>query len=107
MTTRPASSYFAAHALMYGSARRLLIQEYVQKLTSTTLPRSDLLLNGVELSQATAPFKSGIRPSSPVPDAIATTPLIRAVAEIQRTKFFIRHPQIASASPPAASRQAS
>src|ERR1700730_15353825 len=94
MTTRPASSYFAAHALMYGSSRRLLTQEYVKKLTSTPLPRRDFLLNGVELSQATAPSKSGIRPSSPVPDAIATTPLIRAVAEIQRARFFITKPPI-------------
>src|SRR4029077_12780113 len=74
ITTRPASLYFAAQAFMYGSSRRLLMHEYVQKLTSTTLPRSDLLLNGVELSQATAPSNSGIRPSSPSPDAIPTTP---------------------------------
>src|SRR6476661_6788696 len=83
ITTRPASLYFAAHAFMYGSSRRLLMHEYVQKLTSTTLPRSDLLLNGVELSQATAPSKSGIFPSSPAPDAIATTPQRRAAAPIQ------------------------
>src|SRR5262245_38382588 len=57
-------------------------------LTSTTLPRSDLLLIGEELSQATAPSKSGIRPSSRIPDAIATTALIRDVAEIQNARFF-------------------
>src|ERR1700683_3976227 len=74
ITTRPASLYFAAHAFMYGSSRRLLMQEYVQKLTSTTFPRSALPLNGAELSQVTAPSKSGIRPSSRVPDAAATTP---------------------------------
>ena len=54
---------------MYGSSRRLLMHEYVQKLTSTTFPRSALLLKGAELSHATAPSKSGIRPSSPNPDA--------------------------------------
>src|ERR1700678_3808509 len=88
ITTRPASLYFAAQASMYGSSRRLLMHEYVQKLTSTTLPRSDLLLNGVELSQDTAPSKSGILPSSPVPDAI-TTPQIRAAAPDQKTRFCI------------------
>src|SRR5258708_38711256 len=70
ITTSPASLYFAAQAFTYGSSRRLLIHEYVQKLTSTTLPRSALLLSGGELSQPTAPSKSGIRPSSPAPDAI-------------------------------------
>src|ERR1051325_7463946 len=69
ITTRPASLYFAAHAFMYGSSRRLLMQEYVQKLTSTTFPRSDLPLNPAEFSQPTAPSKSGIRPSSPIADA--------------------------------------
>src|SRR5512140_974450 len=79
ITTSPASLYFPAQAFMYGSSLRLLMHEYVQKLTSTTLPRSALLLNGGEFSQATAPFKSGIPPSSPAPDAI-TTPQMRAVA---------------------------
>jgi hypothetical protein len=60
-------------AFMYGSSRRLLMHEYVQKLTSTTFPRSDLLRNGAELSQSTAPSKSGIGPSSPAPDAIVTS----------------------------------
>src|SRR5215471_163241 len=89
MTTRPASLYFAAHAFMYGSSRRLLMQEYVQKLTTTTLPRNTFAFNGTELSQATAPSKSGIRPSSPDPDAIATTPPMRAVAPIQKARRFI------------------
>src|ERR1700722_2583651 len=80
ITIKPASLYFAAQACMYGSSRRLLMHEYVQKLTSTTLPRSDLLLKGAEFSHATAPSKSGIRPSSPGPDAIATTPLTSAAA---------------------------
>src|SRR5579872_5279937 len=71
MTTKPASLYFAAQAFMYGSSRRLLMHEYVQKLTSTTFPRSALLVNGEELSHVTAPSKSGIGPSSPVPAAIA------------------------------------
>src|ERR1700724_863474 len=89
MTTRPASLYFAAQAFMYGSSRRLLMHEYVQKLTSTTFPRSDLLLKGGELSQATAPSKLGIGPSSPAADAIATTPQMIAMAEIQKARFFI------------------
>src|SRR5579862_2339203 len=89
ITTSPASLYFAAQAFMYGSSRRLLMHEYVQKLTSTTLPRSDLLLNGAEFSQSVTPSRSGIRPSSPGPDAIATTAEIRAAAPIQNASFFI------------------
>src|ERR1700733_15733035 len=93
ITTRPASLYFAAHAFMYGNSRRLLMQEYVQKLTSTTFPRSALLLKGAELSQATAPSRSGIRPSSPAPDAIATPPQMRAAAAPDhKTRFFITVP---------------
>jgi hypothetical protein len=59
------------------------MHEYVQKFTSTTFPRSDLLLNGAELSQATAPSKSGIGPSSPAPDAITATPQMRIAVPIQ------------------------
>src|SRR6266851_3328687 len=84
ITTRPASLYFAAQAFMYGSSRRLLMHEYVQKLTSTTFPRTALLLNGAELSHATAPSKSGIRPSSPVPDAIATSGEAIATAPLRK-----------------------
>src|SRR5580658_277737 len=40
------------------------MQEYVQKSITTTLPRRDLLLNGGELIQPTAPLRSGIGPSS-------------------------------------------
>src|SRR5215467_8539265 len=88
-TTRPASLYFAAQAFMYGSSRKLLMHEYVQKLTSTTFPRNALPLNGPELSHATAPSKSGIRPSSRAPDATGATPPARAVAVIQKARFFI------------------
>jgi hypothetical protein len=59
---------------------------YVQKLTSTTLPRSDFAVSGPELSQPTAPFNSGIAagrwlcekstaPTSPA--TIAKTPILR------------------------------
>src|SRR5215831_4282341 len=89
ITTRPAFLYFAAHAFMYGSSRRLLMHEYVQKLTSTTFPRRALLLNGPELSHATAPSKSGIGPSSRVPEATPATPPTRAAAVIQKARFFI------------------
>src|SRR5262249_55518264 len=80
ITTRPASLYFAAHAFIYGSSRRLLIHEYVQKLTSTTFPCSALLFNGAELIQASAPSKPGDGPSSPLADAIATIPPTTAIA---------------------------
>ena len=36
--TSPASLYFSAHARTYGIARRQLMQEYVQKSTTITLP---------------------------------------------------------------------
>jgi hypothetical protein len=71
-SVRPASLYLAAQAFIYGSSRRLLMHEYVQKLTSTTFPRRARRMKGAELSHAAAPSKSGIRPSSRVPDAIAT-----------------------------------
>src|SRR5947209_5936046 len=38
---------------------------------------------------ATARSKSGIGPSSAAPDAIATTPQMRAAALIQKARFFI------------------
>ena len=41
------------------------MQEYVQKSMRTTLPRRDFAVNGGELSQAMAPLKSGMGPSSP------------------------------------------
>jgi hypothetical protein len=59
------------------------MQEYVQKLTSTTFPRNPWLLNGAELSHATAPSREGIRPSSLVPEAIAATPPARAMAPMK------------------------
>src|ERR1700733_10339727 len=90
MTTSPASLYLAAQAFMYGSSRRLLMHEYVQKLISTTFPSRDLLLNGVELSQLTAPSKLGIRPSSPAPEAIMATPQSIATALNECGKFIIR-----------------
>src|SRR5450755_1633667 len=40
------------------------MQEYVQKSISTTLPRKESRVRGAELIQATAPFRSGIGPSS-------------------------------------------
>src|SRR5262249_18785219 len=74
---------------MYGSSRRLLMQEYVQKFTSTTFPRSVLPVRGGELSHSMAPSKSGSRPSSPIPDAIAITTKIKTAAPIQWVRFFM------------------
>src|SRR5207244_1666874 len=62
----------------------------------TTLPSNELLLRGVDLSQPTAPFKSAMRPSSPVPDAIVTRPQMRAAAPIQRARFFMTKTPIAT-----------
>src|ERR1700722_9714159 len=67
------------------------MHEYVLKLTSTTLPRSALSLNGAELSQLTAPSRSGMRLSSIFPDAIATAPQMRAAAPIPKVRLFIRN----------------
>src|SRR5712691_7268391 len=86
ITTSPASLYLAAQLLMYGIGRSELIHVYVQKLTSTTLPRSDFVLSAPELNQPTAPPRLGMdvgrwlcektkAPTSPV--AIAKTPILR------------------------------
>src|SRR5580765_6286487 len=64
ITTRPESRYFAAQLLMYGCGRSELMQVYVQKDTSTTLPCKEARPRDGELSQPTAPSKSGARPSS-------------------------------------------
>src|SRR5436190_1806006 len=48
---------------MYGNARRQLMQEYVQKSRTTTLPLSDARVSGLELSQPVAPASSGMSPS--------------------------------------------
>src|SRR5271165_1819242 len=64
ITTKPASLYFAAQSLKYGNGRIELMQVYVQKLISATFPRSDLWLNGTELSHPMPPSRSGIAPSS-------------------------------------------
>src|ERR1700679_2490132 len=59
MITRPYSLYFSFQALMYGSVRRQLIQEYVQKSTRTTFPRRDAGVSAGELIHAVAPERSG------------------------------------------------
>src|SRR5688572_16109557 len=49
---------------MYGIARRQLMQEYVQKSMTTTLPRNPSRVSDFELSQPVAPVSAGIRPST-------------------------------------------
>src|SRR5687768_8212446 len=49
---------------MYGIARRQLMQEYVQKSMTTTLPRNPSRVSGFELSQPVAPVSAGISPST-------------------------------------------
>src|SRR5215467_11071515 len=63
MTTRPRSLYFAAHARTYGSVRSQLTHVYVQKSTTTTLPRRPSGVSGGELIQAVAPVKGASSPS--------------------------------------------
>src|SRR5687768_16675195 len=54
MTTSPRSRYFSAQARTYGSVRSQLMQVYVQKSTSTTLPRSAEAVRGGEFSHSFA-----------------------------------------------------
>src|SRR5437016_13992625 len=88
ITTSPASLYFAAQLLTYGIGRSELIHVYVQKFTSTTLPRNDFVLSALELIQPTALPRSGMdagrwlcektkAPTSPA--AIAMTPILRFI----------------------------
>src|SRR5689334_11398007 len=48
---------------MYGMARRQLMQEYAQKSTTTTLPRSASRVSGLGFSQPVAPSRGGSGPS--------------------------------------------
>src|SRR4051812_15631055 len=57
--TSPFERYRASHASICGSVRRQLMQEYVQKSTSTTLPRSALSFSGGELNHCPPATKSG------------------------------------------------
>ena len=50
---------------MYGSVRRQLMQEYVQKSIRTTLPRRPARVSGSELSQLDDPVELGRRPEVP------------------------------------------
>src|SRR6185437_4054278 len=64
ITTRPWFLYFDAQLSRYGSCLSELMHEYVQTSTTTTFPRSDLVVNGAELSQPVAPSNgaSALRP---------------------------------------------
>src|SRR5579872_3488454 len=64
ITTSPCVAYLSDHARTYGIARRQLMHEYVQKSTSTTLPRSPFDVSGGEFTHATAPSSDGIVPST-------------------------------------------
>ena len=64
ITTRPWSLYFSAQARTYGSVRSQLMQVYVQKSTSTTLPRRPAALNGGAFSHPVAPASEGMLPST-------------------------------------------
>src|SRR6185312_719077 len=63
ITTRPWSLYLSYHARTYGSVRRQLTHEYVQKSITTTLPRRPAAVSGGELSHSTAPSSDGSVPS--------------------------------------------
>ncbi len=48
---------------------------------STTFPLRDLLLSGGELSQATAPLKSGMGPSSLSTGSVSAAPAAKSLCE--------------------------
>src|SRR6266849_4036419 len=57
--TSPDVLYLSHHCRRNGTVRWQLMHEYVQKSTSTTLPRSVATLRGGEFSQSTIPTNSG------------------------------------------------
>src|SRR2546426_12630527 len=63
ITTRPCSRYLASQARMYGSVRNQLTHVYVQKSTSTTLPRRPSAVSGGEFSHVVA-LRSDANPVS-------------------------------------------
>src|SRR6185437_1125494 len=81
MMTSPWSRYFSYHARRYGNVRRQLMQEYVQKSTSTTLPLSSSGVRGLLFNQATAPSSEGKSPStgSEACPWLAPAPAIRII----------------------------
>jgi hypothetical protein len=60
--TRPFLWYVVYHDFRCGSVRRQLMHEYVQKSTSTTLPRSCASVNGFELIQSPSGCSGGATP---------------------------------------------
>src|SRR5881394_2174815 len=64
MITKPELLYCRYQALTKGSARRQLMQEYVQKSMTTTLPRKASRVSGEEFNQPVAPASDGISPST-------------------------------------------
>jgi len=88
---------FGSPGFIYGSSRRLLMHEYVQKLTSTTFSVQRLGVQRSGVDPGHRAIQSGIRPSSPVTDAIATAPPMRAVGANPKGKIFITKTPIASA----------
>src|SRR5690242_4069224 len=70
---------------MYGSARRQLMQEYVQKSMTTTLPLSAAFVSGFELSHVVAPLSSGMSPSiagAASPDLLDIIPAPAGASEV-------------------------
>ena len=79
-TSNPSAWYLEYHDSTWGSDRWQLMHEYVQKSTSTTLPRSDDSDRGRSpgvLSQAVMPWKLGAAPQSSSDDRPG-----RAIAEL-------------------------
>ena len=80
--------YFASQASSCGSVRRQLMHEYVQKSTSTTLPRSFCIVSGVELIQCAAARERGrgavVRQLRPAVGAVAGE--LRLAVELVRAR---------------------
>src|SRR5947208_10412433 len=86
--------YLASHARRYGSVRNQLTHVYVQKSTSTTLPRRPSAVSGGELSHVVAP-RSAPNPRSPAisprsrafvaPSMVSSSP-VRVAAAVERKR---------------------
>src|SRR2546427_630441 len=96
ITTRPCSRYLASQARRYGSVRSQLTQVYVQKSTSTTLPRRPSAVSGGELSHVVA-LRSDANPVSVAvsipnsrdfvaPNMVSSSPAMVAAAVLRKRR---------------------
>src|SRR6266849_3393453 len=95
ITTRPCWRYLASHARRYGSVRNQLTHVYVQKSTSTTLPRRPSAVSGGEFSHVVA-LRSDANPVSVAvsipsrdfvaPNMVSSSPAMVAAAVLRKRR---------------------